>query len=363
MPDFAQIAAAQGPAVVSISVSGTVKTRAARARRSIRRSLLRILPPLRRAGMPGGPNGGGEGGGSREIRGQGSGFIVSADGVILTNAHVGAGRAGSDRQADRPSRIPRQGPGHATSRTDMAVLKIEAKNLPTVRTGRPDQTCASGRMGAGDRLSVRFGEQRQRRRDRQRQGARSWPDETPACPSSRPTWPINPGNSGGPLFNARGEVDRHQARRSTAASGGFHQGLSFFDLAEVAIRGPARPDSRRPARCSTRAPGRDGAGSEPGLADSFKLDRPEVAGRQQSRMTARAAKAHKLRSGDVILGFKGQRIIVQRRYSAAGGPVRCAGDKVDIEVWRGGKTRNDHRHPRRCERGRAPSLGQGRRRR
>jgi len=134
MPDFAQIAAAQGPAVVNISVSGTVKTRAARVPQidpddPFYEFFRRFGVP----GMPGGPNGGGEGG-SREIRGQGSGFIVSADGVILTNAHVVQDAQEvvvklTDRREFRAKVLG------SDKSTDVAVLKIEAKNLPTVRLG------------------------------------------------------------------------------------------------------------------------------------------------------------------------------------------------------------------------------------
>jgi serine protease Do len=134
MPDFAQIAAAQGPAVVNISVSGTVKTRAARAPQidpddPFYEFFRRFGVP----GMPGGPNGGGEGG-SREVRGQGSGFIVSADGVILTNAHVVQDAQEvvvklTDRREYRAKVLG------SDKSTDVAVLKIEAKNLPTVRLG------------------------------------------------------------------------------------------------------------------------------------------------------------------------------------------------------------------------------------
>ena len=118
-------------------------------------------------------------------RGAGSGFIVSSDGYILTNAHVVAeADEVTVRLTDRrefPAKVIGFDP-----RTDVAVIKIEAKDLPTVRIGDPSQLRAR-RMGAGDRLAVRPGQQRDgRHRERH---SRAVGGETTTCRSSRPTSP------------------------------------------------------------------------------------------------------------------------------------------------------------------------------
>ena len=302
MPDFAQIAAAQGPAVVNISVSGTVKTRAARVPQidpddPFYEFFRRFGVP----GMPGGPNGGGEGG-SREIRGQGSGFIVSADGVILTNAHVVQDAQEvvvklTDRREFRAKVLG------SDKSTDVAVLKIEAKNLPTVRLG------ATRDLRVGEWVLA---------------------DES-RVPFLQTDVAINPGNSGGPLFNARGEVVGINSQ-IYSASGGY-QGLSFAIPVEVANK--VRQQIEKGGKVQHAKLGVMVQEVNQGFADSFKLDRPEGALVANVEENGPAAKAG-LRSGDVILGFKGQRIVSSGDLPALV-DQSLPGDKVDIEVWRNGK--------------------------
>ena len=88
------------------------------------------------------------------MRGEGSGFIVSADGVILTNAHVVADAHEGHRQAHGPARVRGQGP-RLDEKTDVAVLKIDAKNLPVVKLASRDNVQV-GEWVVGDRRAVRF---------------------------------------------------------------------------------------------------------------------------------------------------------------------------------------------------------------
>ncbi|WP_377155653.1 DegQ family serine endoprotease [Roseateles sp. UC29_93] len=328
MPDFAQIAAAQGPAVVNISVSGTVKTRAARAPQidpddPFYEFFRRFGVP----GMPGGPNGGGEGGGSREIRGQGSGFIVSADGVILTNAHVVQDAQEvvvklTDRREYRAKVLG------SDKSTDVAVLKIEAKNLPTVRLGatkdlRVGEWVLAIGSPFGFENSVSAGVISAK-------GRSLGPDES-RVPFLQTDVAINPGNSGGPLFNARGEVVGINSQ-IYSASGGY-QGLSFAIPVEVANK--VRQQIEKGGKVQHAKLGVMVQEVNQGFADSFKLDRPEGALVANVEDDGPAAKAG-LRSGDVILGFKGQRIVSSGDLPALV-DQSLPGDKVDIEVWRGGK--------------------------
>jgi len=329
MPDFAQIAAAQGPAVVNISVSGTVKTRAARAPQidpddPFYEFFRRFGVP----GMPGGPNGGeGGSGGSREIRGQGSGFIVSADGVILTNAHVVQDAQDvvvklTDRREFRAKVLG------SDKSTDVAVLKIEAKNLPTVRLGatrdlRVGEWVLAIGSPFGFENSVSAGVISAK-------GRSLGPDES-RVPFLQTDVAINPGNSGGPLFNARGEVVGINSQ-IYSASGGY-QGLSFAIPVEVANK--VRTQIEKGGKVQHAKLGVMVQEVNQGFADSFKLDRPEGALVANVEDNGPAAKAG-LRSGDVILGFKGQRIVSSGDLPALV-DQSLPGDKVDIDVWRNGK--------------------------
>ncbi|ANH70457.1 peptidase [Mitsuaria sp. 7] len=330
MPDFAQIAAAQGPAVVNISVTGSVKTRAARAPQidpddPFYEFFRRFGVP----GMPGGPGQGGQGGegGSREIRGQGSGFIVSADGVILTNAHVVQDAQEvvvklTDRREYRAKVLG------SDKSTDVAVLKIEAKNLPTVRLGatrdlRVGEWVLAIGSPFGFENSVSAGVISAK-------GRSLGPDES-RVPFLQTDVAINPGNSGGPLFNARGEVVGINSQ-IYSASGGY-QGLSFAIPVEVASK--VRQQIEKGGKVQHAKLGVMVQEVNQGFADSFKLDRPEGALVANVEDDGPAAKAG-LRSGDVILGFKGQRIVASGDLPALV-DQSLPGDKVDIDVWRSGK--------------------------
>ena len=129
--------------------------------------------------------------GEPQQRGVGSGFILSADGYVMTNAHVvdGADEVLVTLTDKREFKAKIIG---ADKRTDVALVKIEATGLPTVRIGDVNRL-QGRRMGDGHRLAVRPGEHRHRRH-RQRQVS-----ATPAttCRSSRPTWPSTPATPAG----------------------------------------------------------------------------------------------------------------------------------------------------------------------
>ena len=141
-PNFAAIAAREGPAVVNISVSGMRKTGADDGDNSpaARQRGPQGMDPndpfnefFRRFGIPM-PERGGQGQRGMPMRGEGSGFIIDANGIVLTNAHVVKGATDvtvklTDRREFRAKVLG------SDPKTDVAVLKIDAKNLPTVRLG------------------------------------------------------------------------------------------------------------------------------------------------------------------------------------------------------------------------------------
>ncbi|WP_435532072.1 Do family serine endopeptidase [Roseateles amylovorans] len=330
LPDFAQIAATQGPAVVNISVSGTVKTRASR--------MPQIDPDdpfydfFRRFGIPngpGGPGGNGDGGqgGNRQVRGQGSGFIVSNDGIILTNAHVVQDAQEvvvklTDRREFRAKVLG------SDKSTDVAVLKIEAKNLPMVRLG------ATKDLRVGEwvlAIGSPFGFENSVSAGVISAKGRSLGPEESRVPFLQTDVAINPGNSGGPLFNARGEVVGINSQ-IYSASGGY-QGLSFAIPVEVANK--VREQIQRGGQVQHARLGVAVQEVNQGFADSFKLDKPEGALVSNVEEGGPAAKAG-LRPGDVILSFKGQAIVGSGDLPALV-DQSSPGDKVPMEIWRNGK--------------------------
>ena len=328
MPDFAQIAATQGPAVVNISVSGVVKTRASRAPQvdpddPFYDFFRRFGVP----GMPGAPGGDGEGGGSRQIRGQGSGFIVSSDGIILTNAHVVQDAQEvvvklTDRREFRAKVLG------SDKSTDVAVLRIDAKNLPTVRLGQTKDLRVGEWVLA---IGSPFGFENSVSAGVISAKGRSLGPEESRVPFLQTDVAINPGNSGGPLFNARGEVVGINSQ-IYSASGGY-QGLSFAIPVEVANK--VRAQIEKGGKVQHAKLGVMVQEVNQGFADSFKLEKPEGALVANVEDGGPAAKAG-LRSGDVILSFGGQRIVGSGDLPALV-DQSAPGDKVPIEVWRAGK--------------------------
>ncbi|MBS1137294.1 MAG: protease Do, partial [Proteobacteria bacterium] len=221
MPDFSSIVAQNGPAVVNISVTGPTRTAA-------RSSPFPQMDPddpfyefFRRFQMPS-PRG------ETPTRGMGSGFIVRSDGTILTNAHVVADAAevtvklndGREFQAkvigmDKPS--------------DVAVLRIQADNLPTVRLGDPARTRVGEWVLA---IGSPFGFENSVTAGIVSAKSRSLPDGT-YTPFIQTDVAVNPGNSGGPLFNLNGEVIGINSQ-IYSRSGGY-QGLSFAIPIDIAM--------------------------------------------------------------------------------------------------------------------------------
>ena len=198
------------------------------------------------------------------MRGEGSGFIISSDGLILTNAHVVQDAKEvtvklTDRREYQAKVLG------ADPQTDVAVLKIEAKNLPVVKTGDVNQLQVGEWVLA---IGSPYGLENTATAGIVSAKGRSLPDDT-SVPFIQTDVAVNPGNSGGPLFNDRGEVVGINSQ-IYSRTGGF-QGLSFHpDRRGLQDQGPDPRTRQGPAR----AAGRDGAGSESDLANSFKLETP-----------------------------------------------------------------------------------------
>lgn len=239
-PNFADITARNGAAVVNISVVGSSRAMGEDGDEAAARQGQQGVPGMdpndpffeffRRFGVPGMP-GMGQGQPQRDVptRGEGSGFIVSSDGLILTNAHVVRGAKEVTVKLTDRREFSAKVLG-ADPKTDVAVLRIEAKNLPTVSLGKTadlrvgDWVLAIG-SPFGFESSVTAGVVSAK--------GRTLPDDS-FVPFLQTDVAINPGNSGGPLFNARGEVVGINSQ-IYSRSGGY-QGVSFAIPIEVATR-------------------------------------------------------------------------------------------------------------------------------
>lgn len=334
MPDFAQIAERYGPAVVNISVSG-MKSASEDAGNDGEATQQRGRPnidpndpffeffkhfqgPYGFDGIPG----------QREIpvRGQGSGFIVSADGTILTNAHVV--RDAKEVMVKLTDRREFQAKVLGIDpKTDVAVLKIDAKNLPTVMLGNARELRVGEPVLAigspyGFENSVTAGVVSAK--------GRSLPDDS-FVPFIQTDVAVNPGNSGGPLFNARGEVVGINSQIFSRTGG--YQGLSFaipIDLAAKIKDQIVATGKARHARLGVAIQEVNQT-----LADSFKLDKPEGALVSNVDAGGPADKAG-LKTGDVIRKINGQTIVASGDLPALIG-LATPGEKITLEVWRDGK--------------------------
>jgi serine protease Do len=314
LPDFASIAAQNGPAVVNISVSGTVKTA----------GMPQMDPDnpffdfFRRFAPPAG---------EMIRRGQGSGFIVSSDGVVLTNAHVVADAREvnvklTDKREFRAKVVGLDRP------TDIAVLKIDARDLPTVRIGDPQRTRVGEWVLA---IGSPFGFENSVTAGIISAKSRSLPDEG-YVPFIQTDVAINPGNSGGPLFNLSGEVIGINSQ-IYSQSGGY-QGLSFAIPIDVAmkVQGQIRDHGKvRRGRLGLTIQELD-----QGLAESFGLAKPAGALVNAVDPEGPAGKAG-VRPGDVVLKLNGRDV----PNSSALPPMAselAPGSTAQLEIWRGGRS-------------------------
>lgn len=321
MPDFRAIVKQAGPAVVGITVQGTQRT--------ADRQAPQLPPGLENSpfapffrGMP-------DGGPAQPLRGMGSGFIIGADGLILTNAHVVQGADTvtvklSDRR-EYAAKVLGSDPV-----TDVAVLRIDAKNLPTVRLGDP------GRLEVGDpvlAIGAPYGFEQSATQGIVSAKGRSLPGDA-VVPFIQTDAAVNPGNSGGPLFDGSGAVVGINSQ-IYSRTGGF-QGLSFSIPIDVALKIKDQivaTGSARHARLGVTVQDMNQA-----LAESFGLPRPDGALIAQVAPDSAAAAAG-LKSGDVVTEVNGQAIVRSGELSSRIG-LAAPGDTVKLKVWRQGASRD-----------------------
>lgn len=315
-PDMRSIVAGNAPAVVNISVSGNRKTAAntpGMPQIDPDDPFFRFFRQFR--GMV--PQD------SAPVRGLGSGFIVSPDGTVLTNAHVVADAdeviVKLNDKREFKARILGMDPA-----SDVAVLKIDGKNLPTVRVGSAKASQVGEWVLA---IGSPYGFESSASAGIISAKSRSLPDGS-YVPFLQTDVAVNPGNSGGPLFNMRGEVIGINSQ-IYSRSGGY-QGLSFAIPIEVAMN-----VERQIVAHGKVERGRLGVAIQEidqALADSFGLARPAGALVSSVDKDGPAGRAG-LEAGDVILGIDGQAVEISGELPSIIAAKR-PGETVRLQVWR-----------------------------
>jgi serine protease Do len=320
LPDFTGLVAKEGPAVVQISVLQNAHKASTRGMPDLGEDA--IPPQFRRFfNIPQMPS-------PMPSQGTGSGFIVDADGVILTNAHVvdGADEVTVRLVDGREFKAKVLGKDKAT---DIAVIKIDATGLPTVRIGDPKATKVGAWVVA---IGAPFGLDNTVTSGIVSAKGRSLPGDA-AVPFIQTDAAVNPGNSGGPLFNLKGEVIGVNSQ-IFSRSGGF-QGLAFAVPIDVAM--DVKDQIQAHGKVSHGKLGVTIQEVNQALADNFGLKAPGGALVSSVAKDSPASKAG-LAPGDVILKFEGKDIARSSDLPPMVAQVK-PGQKVTLDVWRDGKSK------------------------
>ena len=325
LPDFADLAEKQGPAVVNISTTQTVRRGGQMSPFPFDENdpafefFRRFIPVPPGGAVP------------REFENKslGSGFFISADGYILTNAHVvdGADEVTVRLTDKREFKARIIG---ADKRTDVALIKIEAANLPVARLGDPQKLRPGEWVVA---IGSPFGFDNSVTAGIVSAKGRSLPQEN-YVPFIQTDVAINPGNSGGPLFNMSGEVVGINSQ-IYSRSGGY-MGVSFAIPIDVAME--IQNQLRASGKVSRGRLGVVIQEVNKELADSLGLLKPMGAVVNAVEKGGPADKAG-LEPGDVILRFDGRPINASADLPRIVGATR-PGTRSLVQVWRKGSTRD-----------------------
>lgn len=323
LPDFTELVEKQGPAVVNISITQVVHGN----------GMFPQMPNLseddpffdffRRFMPPQGGNGGAPQ--DFESKSLGSGFIISSDGYILTNAHVVDDASEvvvklTDKREFKAKVIG------SDKRTDVALIKINASNLPKVTFADPAQLKVGEWVAA---IGSPFGFENSVTAGIVSAKGRSLPQEN-YVPFIQTDVAINPGNSGGPLFNLKGEVVGINSQ-IYSRTGGF-MGLSFAIPINVAM------DISNQLKISGKV-SRGWLGVviqevSKELAETFGLSKPMGALIANVEKGSPADKAG-LQASDIILKFDGKSVQSSSELPRLVGATK-PGAKVNVQIWRKG---------------------------
>jgi serine protease Do len=320
LPDFSALVEQNGPAVVNISTTARVQAQQQEFQvpgepgDPFYEFFKRFQVPVPQ--------------GDTIRRGVGSGFIVSADGYILTNSHVvdDASEVTVKLTDNREFNAKVIG---ADRRSDVALVKIDAKNLPVVRIGEAAKSKVGEWVAA---IGSPFGLENTVTAGIISAKSRSLPDEN-YVPFIQTDVAINPGNSGGPLFNMAGEVIGINSQIYSRTGG--YMGLSFAVPIEVAMK--VKNDLQKYGKVSRGRLGVTIQGVTQELADSFGLKKPQgalVAAVEPKSPADRAG----IKTGDIILSVDGKDIENSIELPRVIGESR-PGTQVKLKIWRQGETK------------------------
>ena len=321
LPNFTSIVQQHGPAVVNISVTSKLE------KTGLSQDRMRADPDdpfsqfFRQFGMPQPRN-------EMPTRGLGSGFIISPDGVILTNAHVVAEASVVTVKLTDKREYKAKVVGFDRA-SDVAVLKIDAKDLPTVRLPATDEVKVGEWVVA---IGSPYGFENTVTAGIVSAKSRSLPDGS-YVPFIQTDVAVNPGNSGGPLFNMKGEVIGINSQIYSRSGGS--QGVSFAIPIDVALN--VENQIVKHGKVTRGQLGVTIQDVNQSLAESFGMKRPAGALVSSVGNDSPAAKAG-VQPGDVITRYNGVEVMGSSEL-----PVLVAraapGSIAKIDVLRNGETR------------------------
>ena len=319
LPDFSGLVEQYGPAVVNISVTSDDHKVLGQDESDNMPDMQGLPPEFRQFfhnfQMPRrGPT-----------RGVGSGFIIDPNGIVLTNAHVVDGASNVNVKLTDKREFTAKVLG-VDKTTDIAVLKIDAKNLPAVKTGDPAQTKVGSWVVA---IGQPFGFENTVTSGIVSAKSRALPEDS-YVRFIQTDAAVNPGNSGGPLFNLKGEVIGINSQIFSRSGGS--QGLAFAIPIDVAMQ-----VEQQIVQHGKVTHGRLGVAIQDvnqALAGNFGLKTPRgalISSVQKDGAGARAG----LKPGDVILTLNGEEIA-----GSSDLPPKVAsltpGSSVTLGIWRDG---------------------------
>jgi len=324
LPNFSPLVEKFGPAVVTADVVQNAQPTAGRGGGGGEEGEDPFGDFFRRFGIE--PPG--RGGPNVPMRGSGSGFVVTPDGYILTNAHVVADADQvtvklNDRREYQAKVIG------VDQRTDVAVIKIDGKNLATVRIGDPSKLKPGEWVLA---IGSPFGFENSATAGIVSATSRTLPGgDSNYVPFIQTDVAVNPGNSGGPLFNLQGEVVGINSQ-IFSKSGGY-MGLSFAIPIDVAM--DVRDQLTKTGHVTRGRIGVSIQNVDGQLADAFGLDRPRGALVSQVVKDGPSEKAG-VKPGDVILAVNDRPVEMSSELPTVVARMK-PGSEATLTVWRGGK--------------------------